>query len=43
MDHAATHGNGSSHDVVDELWLASMAHGIDAPLRESEVDGFGEI
>jgi hypothetical protein len=43
MDHAAAHRDGSAHDMVNQLWLASMAHGIDAALRESQVDGFGEI
>lgn len=43
VDHAAAHWDGSSHDMVNQLWLASMAHGIDAALRESQVNGFGEI
>lgn len=43
VDHAPTHGNGGSEDMLDELVVAGMAHGIDAPFRESEVDGLGEV
>ena len=43
VDHAAMHGNGDAHDMVNEFRRAGMAHGIDAALRESEVDGFSEI
>lgn len=32
VNHAASHGNGGSFDVVDELWLACVAHSIQATL-----------
>lgn len=43
MDHAAAHRDGSAHDMINQLWLTSMAHGIDAALRKGQIDGFGEI
>jgi hypothetical protein len=29
--------------MIEEAWLAGMAHGIDAALRDGEVDGPGEV
>ena len=43
VDHAAAHRDGGAHDMLDELWLAGMAHGVDAALREGQVDGFGKV
>lgn len=43
VDHAASHGDCSRHDMVEEAWLAGMAHGIDAAFRDGEVDGPGEV
>jgi len=43
MDHAAAHGDGCAHDMVDELRLAGVAHGIDAALREGQVNGPCEV
>lgn len=41
--HASAHRNGAGQDMVNQFRLASMAHGIDAALREGQIDGFGEI
>lgn len=32
VDHAAVHRDGGAKDMVDEFWLASMAHGVEAAL-----------
>jgi hypothetical protein len=29
--------------MLDEFWLARMAHGVDAALREGQIDGLGEV
>lgn len=31
MDHATTHGNGGREDMLNELVVAGMAQGINAP------------
>jgi hypothetical protein len=43
VDHPATHGDGRGEDMLKQAGLAGMAHGIDAALREGEVDGPGEV
>ena len=49
MDHAASHGDGDTKDVVKKRGLTScnsrfgMPHSIDASLREGQVDGFGKV
>lgn len=43
VDHAAAHGDGSTHDMLDEPWLTGMTHGIDAAFRHGQVNGFGEV
>jgi hypothetical protein len=43
VDHAAAHRDGGGHDMVDELRLAGVAHGIDAPLRKGQVNGPREV
>lgn len=43
VDHAAAHRDGGSHNMLDEFWLARMAHGIDAALGEGQVNGLCKV
>lgn len=43
VNHAPSHGDRRRHDVVDERRLARLLHGIDAPFRQRQVDGFCEV
>lgn len=43
VDHTAAHGDSGSKDMVKKAGLAGVTHGIDAALREGEVDGPGEV
>lgn len=43
MDHTAPHRDGGAHNMLNEFWLARMAHGIDAALGEGQVNGLCKV
>lgn len=43
VNHSTSHGNSSGHDVVQQCWVTSIAHSVDASLREGQVDGLGKV
>lgn len=43
MYHTAVHRDGLTKDSFDQVRSIRMLHGRYSPLRQSKVDGFGEV
>lgn len=43
MNHATSHGYRGSEHMIEKLLLAGLAHSVDTPFRERQVDGLCEI
>lgn len=43
MDHTSIHWNGLTEDFINEVLLIRLLHGLNATLRESQIDGLGEV
>ena len=43
VNHAAAHGDGGLHDRLEDFRSSGLAQGVDATLRQRQVDGLCEV